>query len=164
MSLASERNLAVRALTIGLIFLVLSCGGNPSPPVLSVGGIYPTQVTLQHTNTCGYVPVENNTTTVMHWPGAQTLSLTHAGFTYDGTIDEMHCCVGSREYLAHFSTTPKTISRGANQFTIAISGQFNRTGFDAWVRVDVAYSSPPATCGYTLIWVGTKSGLPNTIP
>ena len=39
-------------------------------------------------NTCGSVTVMNAVTTVAHVPGSHVLSLTHAGNTYTGTIED----------------------------------------------------------------------------
>jgi hypothetical protein len=123
--------------------------------VLSVGGSYRTQVTLQQDgNTCGAVSVQNNITSVVQTPGARALSLTHAGHTYQGTVDS----------LGRFSTTASTLTIGGAQYTIAISGLFSRTGFDATTRVGVHQATRPANCAYAVHWVGTKDGAPNSFP
>ena len=126
-----------------IVSLVVACGGSPAP-VLSVGGTYATQVALLPGNTCGDVQVQNDQTVVDHTPGSGSLRLTHAGATYDGTIDRTG------------SFAVPTVQRGG--FTIAIAGQFNRTGFTATVTVD------PAGCEYKVSWVGSKAGPPNTFP
>ena len=138
------------------LVVLCGCGGSSTPSSqLSVGGSYSTRVTLLPTgNTCGNVTVQDNPTVVTHSPGASTLSLTHANNTYQGTISS----------TAQFSTTPTTISGGGSQFTIIIQGQFNLTGFDATVQVNVMQPGPPTVCAYMVHWVGTKNGPPNTIP
>jgi hypothetical protein len=137
--------------------LTISCRGvaGPGPAAFSVGGTYQTQVSLvAGRNTCGVVTVQNNPTVVTHSPRAHTLSLTHAGNAYPGTIDS----------TARFATAPTTISGGGSQYTLTINGQFTRTGFDADVPVDVQQPQTPQTCSYLVHWVGTKDGAPNTIP
>jgi hypothetical protein len=125
------------------------------PPVPSVAGSYRTQVTVREDgNTCGPVSVQNNITSVVQTPGAPALSLTHAGHTYQGTLDS----------LGRFSTTASTLTIGGAQYTIAISGLFSRTGFDATTRVGVHQATRPATCAYAVHWVGTKDGAPNSFP
>jgi hypothetical protein len=127
-----------------VVLLLAACGGSASPPVLSVGGTYDTQVTLLPGNTCGDVQVQNNLTIVSQSPGSESLQLTHAGASYAGTVDRTGA-----------STVPPVQRAG---FTIAIAGQFSRTGFTATVTVD------PAGCEYKVGWVGTKAGPPNTFP
>ena len=144
---------------IGLAAVVAACGAatgpGGGPSVLSVGGTYQTHVALvADSNSCGAVTVQDNPTVVTHTPGARVLSLTHAGYTYEGTIDS----------TAHFATTPTAISIGGTQYTLTIKGQFDLTGFDAAVHVDVQQATPPQACSYLVDWVGTKQGPPNTIP
>jgi hypothetical protein len=123
-------------------------GASDSAPVLSVGGTYPTDVALvPGQNTCGPVTVEDAVTTVAQTPGSHTLSLTHAGNTYTGTVEDD----------GRFSTQPKTLTSGSSQFTITIAGQFSPSGFTATVQVDVTQTGPPPTCSYQVSWVGTKS-------
>jgi hypothetical protein len=138
--------------TAAILFAVAAaCGGSSGPaviPGLSVGGTYDTQVSLlPDGNTCGAVQVQNNPTTVSQTPGSASLSLTHAGNTFLGTVDR----------TGHFST-PALLVGG--KFNLSITGQFSRTGFEATVQVDQL--SPP--CGYKVHWVGTKNGSPNTFP
>jgi hypothetical protein len=84
---------------------------------------------------------------VDHQPGSASLSLTHAGNSYPGTVDAM----------GRFSTP---VRRVGGQFDVSIAGQFSTSGFDATVQV--AQVSPP--CGYAVHWVATKIGAPNTFP
>ena len=126
-----------------------------APVLLSVGGNYPTHAVLDAAhNTCGAVTVQDNLTSVAHTAGATTLSLTHAGNTYDGTIDDS----------GHFSTTPKTLGGGSSSFVLTITGQFTVTGFTASVQVDATQAVTPRNCSYVVNWTGVKEGNPNTIP
>ena len=130
-----------------LLALAVACGGSQQTAVLSVGGTYETQVSLlPDGNTCGPVQVQNNQTIVAHSPGSSSLQLTHAAFTYSGTVDR----------AGNFTISP-TQQLG---FVISIVGQFDRTGFNAVVTVDP--QQPP--CEYKVKWVGTKNGPPNTFP
>lgn len=130
-----------------LAALMIMCGGSQQIAVLSVGGTYETQVTLlPDGNTCGPEQVQNNQTIVAQSPGSNSLSLTHAGFTYSGTVDR----------TGHF-TIPPTQRSG---FVISIAGQFDRTGFTATVTVDP--QQPP--CEYKVGWNGSKDDSPNTFP
>jgi hypothetical protein len=127
-----------------------ACGGSSEMTrQLSVGGTYATQVALLPAgNTCSGVSVQNNPTVVAHTPGAETLSLTHAGTTYSGTITQ----------TGAFSVPATAVSGGA--FTVSIAGQFTAMGLTATAHV--AQGQPP--CGYDVSWTGTKSGNPNTFP
>jgi hypothetical protein len=112
----------------------------------SVGGTYPTTVSLvPGENTCGNVVVHDAVTTVVHAPGSHALSLTHAGNTYTGTIEDD----------GRFSTVPKVITGGGSRFTITIDGKFALGGFSAAVRVD--QSAPTPACFYLVDWAGVRS-------
>ena len=76
-------------------------------------------------------------------PGEHTLTLTHAGNPYNGTIEDD----------GRFSTQPKVLAGGGSQFTIAINGKFTLGGFTATVRVD--QTAPTPACFYLVDWVGT---------
>jgi hypothetical protein len=122
-------------------------GAADSPPVLSVGGAYATDVALGQ-NTCTPVPtVMDNPTTVVQTPGSNALTLTHATITYEGTVDDD----GS------FAMQPESVG---GQFTITITGQFTPQGFTASVRVDQA---APA-CFYIVDWNGLKDVGANFFP
>lgn len=126
-----------------------ACGGSSGMRQLSVGGTYATQVTLLPGNTCTAPPtVRDNPTDVAHTPGAGTLSLTHAGTTYAGTVAP----------TGAFSVPGTVVGSGA--FTISIAGQFTAMGFTATTHVVQGQPS----CSYDVSWVGTKSGDPNTFP
>jgi hypothetical protein len=149
-------NLAVliaAAFPIWILAPMVSCGGSgsgsaPAIPGLSVGGTYDTTVTLLSAgNTCGNVTVQNNPTVVDHTPGSASLSLTHAGNVYPGSVDR----------TGHFSTPARVVGGNNN---IAITGQFSANGFDATVQVQQLSPS----CGYQVHWAGSKSGSPNTFP
>jgi hypothetical protein len=150
----------MRKVTVGAVSAIVavfacSAGARPRPPLLAVGGAYKTHVSLvPNRNTCGAVTVQDNMTTVKHTEGAHTLSVTHVGNTYQGTVED----------TGQFATTPLTLSTGDGALTISIAGRFTRTGFDATVQVDQKRSTPPPTCSYAVHWVGTKQGAPNTIP
>ncbi len=127
---------------------IFVAGAADASPVLSVGGVYSTQVSLvPGQNTCGNVTVQDNPTTVVQTPGSHALALTHAGITYEGTVEDD----GS------FAMQPEAVG---GQFTITIQGQFTPQGFTATVRVDQA---APA-CFYLVDWVGLKDIGANFFP
>jgi len=111
--------------------------------VSQITGTYPTAVRLLD-NTCGAVTVSPMTTTITAGTGAGRFVLTHAGNSYDGTLQDD----GS------FATVPKVISSGGTQFTIRITGQFSATGFRAETQVDQAGAG--GSCRYTVEWIGTR--------
>ena len=123
-----------------------ACGGSSEMRQLSVGGTYATSVDLLPGNTCSPPQVNDNPTVVAHAPGAQSLSLTHAGITYSGTVTP----------AGAFTVPPTPVGI----FSISIAGQFIQSGFTATTHV--AQSQP--ACAYDVSWVGTKSGPPNTFP
>ncbi len=127
---------------------IFVAGAEDVPPVLSVGGVFSTQVSLvPGQNTCGSVNVQNNPTTVTQAPGSHALTLTHFGITYEGSVEDD----GS------FATQPEVVGGG---LTITIHGQFTPQGFTATVRVDQA--SP--ACFYLVDWVGLKDIGANFFP
>jgi len=135
--------------------MVAACGGSaaePTPTDLRVAGTYDTAVTLQQ-NSCTGIAVQSFTTTVSHTPGASTLTLTHNGNAYSGTVQRN----GS------FTTTPKAVGGGGETHTLTISGSFTTTAIDATVTADVQRTGSP-NCQYTVKWVGPKRGEPNVIP
>src|SRR5260370_41535608 len=144
--------LARRSLMVIVVTLMLgACGGSASRTsvMLSVGGNYPTVVTLVPRGTCSNPTVQNNPTVVAHTPGALSLSLTHVGNSYPGTVDNS----------GHFMAMGPS---AGGVSTLSITGQFSRPGFDA--TVDVTQNIGPAQCTYTVHWVGTKDGAPITFP
>jgi sugar lactone lactonase YvrE len=127
----------------------------PASAVLSVDGSYPTHVTLvAGKNTCGSVTVQDNLTAVSHSAGAHALSLTHAGNTYQGSVDDNGA----------FATTAKTLAIGNAQYTIVIDGVFIERGLSADVTVQVRQSVQPTSCSYVVRWSATKDGDPNSVP
>ena len=120
-------------------------GAADVPPVLSVGGEYGTHVTLGE-NTCGNVTVMDNPTTVVQTPGSHTLTLTHFGITYEGTVADD----------GTFSTQPENVGGLA----ITITGRFDPQGFTASVRVE---QSAPA-CFYIVNWGGFRLNGANFFP
>lgn len=145
----------MRAMTvISVALLHAACGGESSPELpLSVGATYETAVMLE-SNSCGDVTVQPAPTIVTHIPGSSVLSLTHAGNTFAGTIQNN----GS------FATTPLVITQGTSTFTISIVGQFSALGFEAHVTVQVQQQVQPTSCQYVVRWLGTRNGGINVIP
>ena len=149
--------LAVPAAAV--LALAAACGGSggglpvtPPAPVLSLGGSYQITPTLI-ANGCGEVQVLPGPATVAHTPGATTLSLSHVGQTYSGTVDSRGA----------FQTAPRAITVGSSTDTVAISGTFTTTGFDATVTVDAAHAGVQP-CAYSVRWLAAKQGTPNVIP
>ncbi len=136
----------------GVAMTACASASSPGDPVLAVGGNYPTAVTLV-ASSCTGITVQSNATTVSHAAGSNSVSLTHAGQSYSGTVSN----TGS------FSTTPKAVAAGSDTHTLTINGQFTTSGFTATVAASVTSPSSPA-CTYSVQWVGTKTGSPNVIP
>jgi hypothetical protein len=139
-----------RILLVATAVMACSAGTDPDPnPVLSVGGTYQTAVTLVSSGCAGQT-VEQHPTTVSHQSGATTLTLGHAGGSYQGTV--------GRD--GRFTAAATQIIGGVT-YQVAITGQFALTAMDATVRVDAARQPP---CTFTARWAGPKSGPPNVIP
>ena len=144
-----------------LVSLVLpGCGSSDSPggpdaggggDSSSVSGSYPTVVTLLPGGTCSGVVVQDAVTTVGHSPGAASLTLTHAGLSYSGTVDS----------AGTFQTTPRTVVVSPARYDISLTGRFTVSGLEATVTVE---QTDPTSCTYAVEWVGSKSGSPNVIP
>lgn len=130
-----------------LVALPLACGGMSGPAQLSVGGTYQTTVTLVPGGTCGSPTVMNNPTVVAQNPGSTSLTLTHNGITYSGTVD-----------MGGSFAIPNTAVNTNTQ--VSIAGQFSAMGFTATVHV--AQQQP--ACAYDVSWVGAKDGPPNMYP
>ena len=111
--------------------------------VSQVVGTYATAVRLLD-NTCSNVTVAPNPTTISAGLAAGRFVLTHAGNSYDGTLQDD----------GRFTTDPKVISSGGTQFTIRITGQFSGNGFLAQTTVD--QSGVGGSCRYTVEWTGTR--------
>ena len=152
MSLALDRAIAF---IVGAAAIIAACGGDstgPTPTQLSVAGTYTTAVTLQQ-NGCTGITVQTFPTTVAHTAGATTLTLTHAGNSYAGTVQRNGA----------FVTTAKAVGGGAETHTLTIAGTFSTTAIDATVTA-VVQRTGSANCQYTVKWAGPKQGGPNVIP
>lgn len=134
--------------------MVAACSGSsdPGPRELSVGGTYNTAVTLQQ-NGCTGITVQTFPTTVTHTPGATTLTLTHAGNSYTGTIQRN----------GTFATTPRAVGGGGETHTLTIAGTFTTTAIDATVTADVQRTGS-ANCQYVVKWAGPRQSGVNVIP
>ena len=140
---------------LGGAAVIAACGGDSSGPKtteLQVAGTYDTAVTLQQSS-CTGITVQRFMTTVAHTPGATTLTLTHNGIAYAGTVQRNGA----------FATTPKAVGGGAEVHTLTITGTFSTTAIDATVSADVARTGS-TNCQYTVKWAGPKQGTPNEIP
>jgi hypothetical protein len=121
-------------------------------PVLSVGGEYGTHVSLvAGSNTCTNVTVQDNPTTIAQDPGSHSLTVTHAGFTYEGTVQDD----------GTFSTPPKNVTAGGSSFTVTITGTFDPEGFQAQVHVE---QTAPTSCSYLVDWLGFRLEGANFFP
>jgi hypothetical protein len=127
-----------------------STGGPTQAPVLSVGGTYQTAVSLLQ-STCVGTVVQTFPTTVTHTPGASSLTVTHAGSVYSGTVSAD----------ASFRTPAAPFVISGVTYQIGIAGQFTVSAMDATVTVQAGVQPP---CQFTARWVGPKSGAPNVIP
>jgi len=136
--------------------LIAGCGdsSDPTPPTteLQVAGTYDTVVTLTQ-NGCTGITVQPFSTTVTHTAGASTLTLTHAGNSYSGTVQRNGA----------FATTPTAVGGGGETHTLTIGGTFSTTAIDATVTA-VVQRTGAANCQYTVRWAGPKRGSPNVIP
>src|SRR5688572_21401159 len=140
---------------LGFIVAIGGCGDDspgPDQTELSVGGAYNTAVTLQQ-NACTGITVQTFPTTVTHTPGASTLTLTHAGNSYTGTVQRN----GS------FTTTPRAVGGGTETHTLTIAGTFSTTAIDATVTA-VVQRAGSANCQYVVKWAGPRQSGVNVIP
>ena len=142
----------MKMFVIGLTIAACASASSPNDPELSVGGSYPTVVSLA-ASTCTGITVQSMATSVSHASGSTAVVLTHAGQAYSGTVST----------AGAFTTTPKAVTAGSDTHTLTISGQFTTSGFTATVNASVTSPSSPA-CTYSVQWVGTKTGSPNVIP
>ena len=124
---------------------------DPDPdPLIKVGGVYQTEVTLV-ANDCPGQTVQQHVTVVRHDSGATTLSLVHANSIYSGSLTADGA----------FTTAPVTQVFDGISYRISIAGQFTETTMDALVQVEAARQPP---CAFTARWAGPKTGDPNVIP
>ncbi len=151
------RTIVRRALLAAACLTVVpACGGStnlvPTSTVLTIAGTYNTAVTLRE-STCQGITVQSNPTTVTHTAGATTVTLTHVGNAYTGTVQSNGA----------FTTSPRAVSGGGETHTLTIAGRFTRTGFDATVTADVVRADN-STCRYVVIWTATRQSGENVIP
>jgi hypothetical protein len=141
---------------VSMTLMMNACGGGdpstPSQTLLQVGGTYATAVALTE-DTCGGVTVQSRPTVITHTPGQTRFTLAHAGLNCAGTVSSD----GS------FVTDPVSLPDPMGTATVAISGRFRTTGFDADTRVDVARTGG-GSCRYVVRWTATKQGSPNVLP
>jgi hypothetical protein len=144
------------ALLAFVLMMMNACGGGgpsaPSPTLLQVGGSYATAVALTE-DTCGGVTVQSRPTVITHTPGQTRFTLAHAGLN----------CAGTVSGDGSFVTDPVSLPDPMGTATVAISGRFRTTGFDADTRVDVARTGG-GSCRYVVRWTATKEGSPNVLP
>lgn len=95
--------------------------------------------------------VQTFPTIVTHTPGASTLTVTHAGSVYTGTVSSD----------ASFRTPAAPVVIGGVTYQLGIVGQFAVSAMDATVTVQVG-AQPPFQ--FSARWVGPKTGAPNVIP
>jgi hypothetical protein len=125
----------------------VACSGSTAAPAQQpdFAGTYATHVTLTQ-NDCGQINVQDNATVVTHNRSTSAVTFTHAGTTYTGAV----------QADSAFSTTPRVVDVGDGfQYTIAISGRFTRTGFDAAPTVDRSGGTSTA-CRFVVRWLGTR--------
>jgi hypothetical protein len=134
---------------------ILALNGDPvrPKPKLRVAGAYPTAVTLL-SDGCGGTSVQDSRTVIQHAEGGTSISLTHAGNTYDGTVRPDGA----------FSTAGKALSIGDTTYDINIAGEFTGDGFRAFVTVGVRDPRRSAPCQYTVVWRAQRSAGLNMIP
>lgn len=132
--------------------ILAACGGPttnpvpvPPPPTSAYAGTYATRVTLVQ-NACGSVIVQDNPTVVTHQSASGSVTFSHAGQTYAGTVTS----TGS------FTTTPKVVDVSDGfLYTISLTGQFGTSAFEADATVDRA-STASGTCRFVVHWAGTR--------
>lgn len=126
----------------------------PSANVLRVSGLYATDVSLV-ADSCGGSVVQSNPTDVTHTPGATTLSLTHAGSRYTGTIGTD----------GRFQTTPSSLDLNGFSYLVGVTGRFNASGFVADVTIDrFQQGTQLQRCRYVARWQAARSSGTNVIP
>lgn len=133
--------------TIVLALFAGVCGGGsssgttPTTPsnVLAVAGTYPTRAAvIAERNTCGTVVVQDNPTVVTHTAGGTEVSFSHAGSVYRGTVDTS----------GRFTTPAANFPFPDADYTIALTGRFSTTGFEA--TVELTKRTPASTCTYAV--------------
>jgi hypothetical protein len=104
---------------------------------------YSTEVTLEQ-NSCKDVTVRPGPTEIVRGPGSDSLTLTHAGQVYRGSVTTE----------GTFATVPRDLVFGTTTYSIAIIGQFAGAGFTATVTVGVKEQGAENGCSYTVKWIG----------
>lgn len=122
-----------------LSILLLSLSGLVFP---SVAGTYATRVTLLRSN-CP-MSVESGPTEVNQYSDSTTITLRHAGTTYEGTL----ASDGS------FSTRVKQLSFNQTEYLIGITGRF--AGDSLHAEVTLRYGAP--ACESVVGWAGARHG------
>src|SRR5712671_5747385 len=129
------RRILPAALTIGMF----ACGGS-STPQSPYNGTYDTTVSLVPGGTCTPDPAVHNASTIVAQNGSSpSVSLTHAGTTYAGTVSAS----------GDFTVNATPVTNG----TVAMTGHFAGSAFNA--TVNVQQTSP--ACMYSVSWAGTKT-------
>jgi hypothetical protein len=132
-----------------LVALLAGCGGDESagpeaapdqPP--RIAGVYDTAVELTN-STCDGIEVMDNPTTIEQTGHSTSITLTHAGTTWQGTI-------GADDV---FFTGPQSVEVGADTHQISIQGLAEDDGFEARVSATVTGAR---TCTYEVTWVGSR--------
>lgn len=143
-------------MTLAAIAIIGACGDDspPGPDAtdLRVAGTYDTAVTVQQDG-CSGTTVQRFVTTVAHAPGATSLTVTHAGNDYVGTVQRDGA----------FTAGPKVFNGPGETHTLTIAGTFSTTAMDAVVTANVQRTAG-ANCQYLVRWAGPKQGGPNVIP
>src|SRR6266850_7883019 len=110
-----------RILPAALTIAMLACGGSSSAPQSPYNGTYDTTVSLLPGDTCTPAPTVQNASTIVAQNGTSpSVSLTHAGTTYAGTVN------ASGDFIVN--ATPVTNG------TVAMTGHFAGSGFNATVN------------------------------
>lgn len=120
-----------------LPLVLLALLGQPIP---SVAGVYATRVTLLRSS-CP-MSVQSNPTEVAQYADSTTITLRHAGTTYEGTL----AADGS------FSTKLKHLNFNQTDYAIGIRGRFSGDSLHA--EVTLRYGSP--ACESVVEWAGVR--------
>jgi hypothetical protein len=121
---------------LGLVPLLVS--GSTAQP--DVSGTYDTRVTLLR-STC-QMEVQSNPTEVTQYRDSTTITLRHAGTTYQGRLAAD----------SSFRTQPKMLDSGGVRYDISIIGRFTPGGLSA--EVTLRYGEP--ACVAVVQWEGPR--------
>lgn len=111
-----------------------------APGMPDVSGTYDTRVTLLR-STC-QMEVESNPTDVTEYSDSTTITLRHAGTTYQGRL----------EADSSFRTQPKMLDFNGVRYDISIVGRFTPAGLSA--EVTLRYGDP--ACTAVVQWEGPR--------